>query len=92
VAPELIPGAGHQELETVRKALENFDYQSLDIQIMSGSDGTAGISLKLSGHNPEAFEGREVKLNINFTGDILPLIEQSVLPFNDLGQLLRNEE
>lgn len=87
VAPSLLPGDNAQ-LAVARTTLENFHYTKLGISVSSDKKKKSTIHLTLQGNNPDAFDGRQVNLNVNLTGDVLPLIQQSVLPINNLKALL----
>jgi hypothetical protein len=91
VSPDLLPGDNAQ-LALARGTLENFHYTKLQIRVSSPDGKKSAIHLMLEGRNPNATDARPVKLNINLTGDILPLIQQSLLPFNDLKTLLHTQE
>ncbi len=92
LSPDALPAQGGAELDVLKAALQNFHYTSLKIKVSSDAGDKSLISLALEGQNPDAFEGRPVKLNVNLTGDILPLIQQSLLPMNDFRQLLHTED
>ncbi|MBN8530874.1 MAG: YdbH domain-containing protein [Alphaproteobacteria bacterium] len=92
VAPELIPGENQAQIETLRAALKNFQYTSLKIRVSQTADQKSTIHLALEGSNPNALEGRQVRLNVNLKGDILPLIQQSLLPIQDIRTLLKTKE
>ncbi len=92
LSPDALPAQGGAELDVLKAALQNFHYTSLKIKVSSDAGDKSLISLALEGQNPDAFEGRPVKLNVNLTGDILPLIQQSLLPMNDFRQLLHAED
>lgn len=87
VPPNLLPGDNAQ-LALARTVLENFHYTSLKI-IVSSDASRPAVMLALEGSNPEALEGKSVHLNVTLAGDIMPLIEQSIIPFNHLKQLLK---
>ncbi|HCR86060.1 MAG TPA: hypothetical protein DIV86_05220 [Alphaproteobacteria bacterium] len=90
VSPELLPG-DNTNLELARSTLENFHYTKL--QILVSSDAIkSSIALAIEGKNPNSQEKRPVKFNINLTGDMLQLIQQSILPLNDIKQLLKQEK
>ncbi|MFO1241767.1 MAG: YdbH domain-containing protein [Rickettsiales bacterium] len=91
VSPEAIPGGDRKELEIVRTALQNFHYTSLSLQVLSGAGNTSTIHLKVEGNNPNAFNGKPVKLNVNLSGDILPMIQQSLGALDDVKGLLERE-
>ncbi len=88
ISPDLLPGENAQ-LQMARKTLENFHYTKLNISVSSNQQNKSTIQLKLEGKNPDAFEGRLVNLNVNLTGDILSLIQQSILPLNDFKKILQ---
>lgn len=90
VSPDLLPG-NNPQLELARTTLENFHYTKLKILVSSKGDKSA-INLALEGKNPDSPEERPVKFNINLTGDIMPLIQQSIIPFNDIMKLLKQEK
>lgn len=90
VSPDLLPGDNAQ-LALARSLLENFHYTKLKIIVSSKGDKSA-INLELEGKNPDSQEDRPIKFNINLTGDILPLIQQSIIPFNDIKELLKQEK
>ena len=79
-----------------RELLQNFHYTKLKIALSSKDDkdkkNKTVLSLALEGNNPTALNGRKVNLNINITGDVLPLLQQSILPFNDLKQLMKMKD
>lgn len=90
VSPTLLAG-DNQQLAMARELLQNFHYTKLKILVSSKEDNKkdkTAVNLVLEGHNPDALEGKKVNFSINITGDVLPLLQQSVLPFNDIKQLM----
>lgn len=87
VSADALPGEGAQ-MDTVRVALQDFHYTSFKITVSSDAKQRSVITLHVEGRNPDAFDGRPVKLNVNLTGDVLPLIQQTVLPFTDIKHWL----
>lgn len=90
VDPSMLPG-DNEQMAIARSALENFNYTILKIGV-SSKEGKLQLSLSLQGSNPEAFSGKQIKLNVNLSGDVLPLIQQSILPVNDIKQLLKEAD
>jgi hypothetical protein len=90
VPAELLPG-NNAALDIARAALENFHYTSLKIGVYSEDGDKSAIQLTLQGRNPDQLDGRPVNLNVKLTGDVLPLLQQSLIPFNDLKHLLNEK-
>lgn len=77
--PEALP-AQSQSITLIKDILQDFHYDELSL-VMDGETGSPAIKLKLFGNNPSVEAGRDVKLNVNFTGDVLKTIQYSILPF-----------
>lgn len=92
VAPEALPDSGRQEMDMVRAALQNFHYTSLDIRVSSDKDERSAIRLAVEGNSPDAFNGRPIKLTVNLTGEVVPLIRDTLLPMANTKQLLKQQE
>ncbi len=91
VSASLLPGDSKQ-LQLTRELLQNFHYTKLKITVSSREVDKkikTAISLVLEGNNPDALEGKKVNFSIGITGDVLPLLQQSILPFNDIKQLMK---
>lgn len=88
VSPSLIPG-DNDKLVLTRQLLENFHYTKLKISVSSDKDEKSVITLSLEGGNPDSEEKRPVKLNVNLSGDIISLLRQSLIPFNDPQEYLK---
>lgn len=87
VASTLIPGDNEQVAMT-RKVLENFHYNILEMSILADKDDNSLINMVVEGKNPEYMEGKKVKLNINLSGDTIPMLKRSLLPMNDVKTLI----
>lgn len=88
IGPDVLPG-GSEQLDQVKRALQNFHYTRLQIHVSSPSGQKPVILLALEGNNPDAFEGRTVKLNIRLSGDVESLIRGTLLPLADPAELLK---
>jgi hypothetical protein len=91
LAPDALPGSGPQ-IEMARAAFTNFHYENLSIRLYPGRRGKVTIGLTLEGSNPDAFEGRNIKLNVNLTGDVLEFLQQSLLPITDPAKYLEKDK
>jgi hypothetical protein len=86
IAPELLPGE-NSELQFARQTLENFNYTKLKI-LLSSNEKSSSVVLAVEGKPLNSADGRQVNLNVNLSGDIIPLIQQSILPINDIKKFL----
>lgn len=87
---KLQPGAipdSNEQVKMVNDVLSNFHYNRLEI-ISDNSQGKFSLMLSVEGSNPDAYEGKPVKLNVHLTGDVLDFVQQSVLPLTDPSKLL----
>jgi hypothetical protein len=88
LAPDAIPG-DNEQVALVREVMQNFHYSVFTLKLQSGGDEKLSILLQLAGNNPDAYNGQEVKLNVQLQGDLLELLQQSILPLADPKQLLK---
>lgn len=85
--PEAIPG-DNEKTQLVREILENLHYSVFSAGVdTSGKDGLV-VRLSLEGNNPDVYNGRIVKLNVNLTGDVLDFIQQNAMLFTNPEKLL----
>lgn len=91
IADDAIP-AGNEQVGVVKGVLSDFHYNKLDISV--GTDANKKLSARMivEGKNPAMFEGRPVKLNVQLTGDVLSLLQQSAPVFSDPKQILQQGE
>ena len=91
LSPDAIPGDNAQ-VELVTSVLGNFHYDQLSLSLESDKAKQLSMLLQLSGNNPDMYNGREVKLNVRLTGDVLSFLQQSVLPMGDPKQFLEQKK
>jgi len=87
LSSDALPG-DQPQMDIARKALSNFHYTDLSLTLAPDSRGKASIRLNVEGNNPDEFDGRPVKLNVNFTGDVLELLQQTIMPMADPQKLI----
>ncbi|MDX1975703.1 MAG: YdbH domain-containing protein [Rickettsiales bacterium] len=87
VQPEVLP-SDNQQVGLVRDVLKNFSYTQLSMDVKSLPHDKLSILLQLSGNNPQVYNGREIKLNVHLTGNLIELVQQSILPLNDPNRYL----
>lgn len=88
--PDVIPG-DNQQVALVREVLENLQYSLLSFKVTPGKGRNLAVLLSLEGRNPDVYNGRPVKLNINLTGDVLDIVEQNIMLFKTPEKLLQQE-
>lgn len=86
--PSTIPG-DQAQIGLVRDVMQNLHYSEINLGVTSGKDGKIAAQIVIQGNNPDIYNGRPVKLNLNLTGDVLNLIRQSIIPFNDPQNFLK---
>ncbi len=92
ISPDVLAGDS-QQMQMARDALTNFTYSKLVLTSDTDPKGKLSILLAVSGSNPNFQNGRAVNLNVNLTGDVLELLEQTLLPSADPKKFLeRNNE
>jgi hypothetical protein len=91
LAPEVIPG-DNKQVALVREILKNLHYSVLSVSMGSDKDNKLSVLMTLEGNNPDVHAGRPVKLNVNLTGDVLDLIQQSMTTLTDPKKLLKQGE
>ena len=91
LAPELL-AMDNPQVAMVSGILADFQFSDLKILLGAGAKGGLKVGLSTLGHNPAQLEGHSVKLNVNLSGDLLSLLQQSILPMSDPQQWLKNQE
>lgn len=91
MAPDAIPG-DNEQLALMREVLKNFHYSLLSVDVASDKENKLSITMKLEGNNPDAYDGKPVKLNVHLGGDVLDFIQQNVLTLNDPKKYLEHQE
>lgn len=90
LSPETIPGDTEQ-IVFVREVMKNLHYQVLSIGMDGDKDNKLSVLLAVEGNNPDVAEGRPVKLNVQLTGELLNLFQQSLISLIDPNTFLKQE-
>lgn len=80
-----------ENLAALRDVLTDFRYTRFEIGVGSRPDGGLNMRLRVEGRNPQVYGGRQVNLNVNLGGDVLNVVQQSLMPINDPKQLLEGK-
>lgn len=81
-APSKFPAALQGDdvrMQTVRTALSDFNYSTLEIGLGGALNGDMKTTLKASGKNP-VFKDRVINLNINLEGALVPVLQEALQP------------
>lgn len=73
----LAAGITQPGLDIAFKALENFSYEALGINVNYDKVGNMQLGVRLEGHNPDLEDGRPVHFNLNVSENI-PVLLQSL--------------
>lgn len=80
-APSSVPGvlqAGGESVILMLQALENFQYDALNLTLDGKTDGDTQIGFHLKGANPELYDGHPVEFNLNLDGNLASLIQTNL--------------
>lgn len=88
--PDVIPG-NNEQVALVRQILEDLNYTGLSISLKNDETGRLGIMMSFEGNNPDVYNGRPVKLNVNLTGDVIEFIQQNMLLLTNPEQFIEQE-
>ncbi len=86
ISPAIFP-PDNAQLKMLGEILQNFHYTKLKIFVISARD----FRLQLEGNNQAALNAKPIKLNVNLTGDMLPLLQKGALVFSDVQKFLLQE-
>lgn len=88
--PDVIPG-NNEQVALVRQILEDLNYTGLSIALKNDASGRLGVMMSFEGNNPDVYNGRPVKLNVNLTGDVIEFIQQNILLLTNPEQFIQQE-
>jgi hypothetical protein len=89
--PDVIPG-DNEQVVPVRDILKDLHYKLLSIGMTSDKDHKLSILMTLEGNNPAVYDGRAVKLNVRLNGDLIKLLNQSVMSILNPTQFLKQNQ
>ncbi len=88
VLPKQVTDAG-ESMTLVLRALEDFHYDSLVIDLAGSPTGEGAITLRLGGHNPAVLDGRAFNLNIRLESNFDRLVDLALRAITAAQELLR---
>ncbi len=63
-----------EQVALMLRALENFQYDVLELTVMRPADGNLKLGVTMEGRNPDVLDGYPFRFNISLTGDLQPLL------------------
>lgn len=70
--------AKNHQTALLRRALENFRYEQLEIGLDGSTGADIDLDIALNGSNRRLYDGRPFRLNFNINGELDRIIEQSI--------------
>jgi len=86
--PKQVTDAG-ESMALVLRALEDFRYDTLEIELEGGPSGDGTITLRIKGSNPAVLEGQPFNLNIKFESNFDQLVALALQSMTAARALLR---
>ncbi len=81
-------------LSMVSDLLGNLEYQLLELHISADPEhpDKPMVELKVQGNNPLVMDGKPVKLNVRLSGDLLEMLQSSLLPMQNPESMVKSHE
>ena len=76
--PEEPPATAEAGVALLLQALRDFRYESLSMTLNGETGGETEIGLRISGANPELYDGYPIALNVNVSGELYDLLRQGL--------------
>lgn len=74
------------------RALENFRFRVLRVEVDGPVDGDLTVRVALEGSNPDVYEGYPIKLNIRTEGAFMELVRRGTVGFRPLDVISGDED
>lgn len=79
------------QLSQVKDLLARFHYENLSLTLAYENARQSALLL-LEGSNPDVYGGRLIRFKVNFGGDLLESLQQTLMPVNDPQQWLKDSK
>lgn len=83
---------GGESVNLMLKALSNFQYKTLEVDLTRGTDGETAIKLHLAGSNPDFYDGYPVVFNLNLSGKLDQIVRRSLRDYGAPATIRRLQE
>lgn len=77
-ANDMLNPNGNEQMALTLSLLKDFHYETLGITLNNDQNNHLTAHLALYGYNPDIYDGRAVKFNINLTGNIFDLLKDGI--------------
>jgi hypothetical protein len=74
-------GASVQGLDLALRALEDFRYRTLRVEVGGEITGEMTLAIRVEGSNPEVYDGYPIQLNLNLEGPLAAVVQGSTTGF-----------
>ena len=82
--------AGGEQVQLMLRALEDFRYRTLSVDIEKTTGGDALVSLRTLGHNPRVLDGRPFQINVNLQTNLDRVLAAVAQWYRLSGRALRD--
>lgn len=82
--------SGGEQVGLMLKALEDFNYERLGVDIDKSLAGNAQVRLRTLGHNPAVLRGRKFQINVNLETNLDRLLDAALEWYRLSGRALRD--
>jgi len=83
--PEAAANAKGGETEILFKALDDFRYSALSVDLAGPLDGTLSLKVHLKGNNPALYSGYPVELNVSTEGPFVNMLRNGLYAYRRYG-------
>lgn len=84
--PAAAAGAAGSETEILFKALDDFHYSALTVDLAGPLDGDLSLKVHIKGNNPALYGGFPVELNITTEGPFVSMLRRGLYAYRELGR------
>lgn len=81
---------GGREVQLMLRALEDFRYETLTLEVQKAPDGNTVVTLRTLGHNPAVLDGRPFQINVNLETNLDRVLSAVAEWYRLSGRALRD--
>lgn len=84
--PEAAAGAPGAQTEFLFKALDDFRYSALSVDLTGPLDGELSLKVHLKGNNPALYSGHPIELNVSTEGPFVSMLRKGLYAYREAGR------